>query len=295
MPLHDATEYQFATPTRRVLVREAHAPSAGVDLSEAGRQYAEHLETFLDATDLTVTPEVPTAGGAEAVTVTATVPRVDVAGSSAASVVRTALLRFGTGPVVELTVYADTADAGAEAEFRRLLDSARPAATADPIAGVARAIAAGPPGRPDYPAGAVRLALTPDYHGPTAFTLVSADDAVRYRLEAAAPAQAATKSAAVGTILSAGVGVAATEDGRPVRYEAGPRPRLSPGRRPAAPEASVVAPALCGAPSIPAAAGEVLEGVVCGTPVQVRVSVRGGTAPPADLAEQMLRTLNESR
>ena len=174
MPLHDATEYQFATPTRRVLVREAHAPSAGVDLSEAGRQYAEHLETFLDATDLTVTPEVPTAGGAEAVTVTATVPRVDVAGSSAASVVRTALLRFGTGPVVELTVYADTADAGAEAEFRRLLDSARPAATADPIAGVARAIAAGPPGRPDYPAGAVRLALTPDYHGPTAFTLVSA-------------------------------------------------------------------------------------------------------------------------
>jgi hypothetical protein len=218
MPLRDATEYQFATPTRRVLVREAHAPSVGVDLSEAGRRYAEHLETFLDATDLTVAPEVTTAGEAETVTVTTTVPRADAAGSPAASAVRTALLRFGTGPVVELTVYADTADTGAEAEFRRLLDSVRPAATADPIAGVARAIAAEPIGRPDHPSGAIRLALTPDYHGPPGCTIASADDAVRYRLEAAAPAQAATRSTAVGTILGAGVGVAAAEDGRPFRY-----------------------------------------------------------------------------
>ena len=37
MPLRDATDYQFATPTRRVLVRESYAATAGVGL---GRPHA---------------------------------------------------------------------------------------------------------------------------------------------------------------------------------------------------------------------------------------------------------------
>ena len=69
MPLRDATDYQFATPTRRVLVRESYAATAGVGLGEAARRYAGDLETFLGATGVTVAPEAPTAGGAEAVVV----------------------------------------------------------------------------------------------------------------------------------------------------------------------------------------------------------------------------------
>ena len=41
MPLRDATDYQFATPTRRVLVRESYAATAGVGLVEAARRSIE--------------------------------------------------------------------------------------------------------------------------------------------------------------------------------------------------------------------------------------------------------------
>ena len=153
--------------------------------------------------------------------------------------VRTALLRFGAGPIVELTLNADAGDPAAEAEFRRLLDGARPSGTEDPIAGVRMALLAGPDGGPDHPAGPVRLELTADYHGPESFTLASTDDAQRFRVEAAEPAaEAALRSAAVGSMLSAGVGVARAEDGRMLRFEDGPTPRLSPGRNPAPPRPS---------------------------------------------------------
>ncbi|MEJ7639112.1 MAG: hypothetical protein WKF75_14350 [Singulisphaera sp.] len=63
MPLRDATDYQFATPTRRVLVRESYAATAGVGLGEAARRYAGDLETFLGATGVTVAPEAPRRAG----------------------------------------------------------------------------------------------------------------------------------------------------------------------------------------------------------------------------------------
>jgi hypothetical protein len=291
MPLHDATEYQFATPDRKVLVRQAHDPSIAVNLAQAGHDYAEHLETFMGATGITVSSIAPTSHGADAVTITATIPRPTDAKNTTSQVIRTALLRFGTGPVVELTLSAEATDAGAEAEFHRLLDSATPTTTADPVAGVARALAAGPTGRADHPAGPIRLALTPDYHGPASFALASSTDGVKYRLEAAAAPVAATRSAVVGTILGSGVGVATSEDGRPVRYETGGlQPRLSPGR--VAPAVAEAFAAVRGAAAAPVAGETVVEGVVHGTPVRVRVA--GPAATATQLGDQLLRALNAS-
>src|SRR4051812_11232407 len=113
MTLCDATEYQFATPTRRVLVREARAEPAPAGLEEAARRYAETLRALLDATEVTIEPAATTVGGAEVVVVTARVPPATAAASG--QLVRTALLRFGTGPIVELSLTADRDDAGAEA------------------------------------------------------------------------------------------------------------------------------------------------------------------------------------
>ena len=169
MTLRDATEYQFATPTRRVLVREARAKPAPANLDEAARRYAETLGTLLDATEVSIEPAAKTAGGAEVVVITAGVPPATPGASD--QLVRAALLRFGTGPIVDLSLTADRDDAGAEAEFRRLLDSVRPAVMPDPLAGVARR----PEGRadrrhrpagradPDHPRPRLsRLALVPD-------------------------------------------------------------------------------------------------------------------------------------
>jgi hypothetical protein len=291
MTLRDATEYQFATPTRRVMVREARVEPAPADLDEAARRYAETLRTLLDATEVTIEPAATTAGGAAVVVITAGVPPATP--GAADQLVRAALLRFGNGPIVELSLTSNRDDTGAEAEFRRLLDSARPAAVPDPIAGVARALSVGSTAGPGQPAGPIRLDLSPAYHASHAFLLASSDDTTRYHLEAAPPAEAATRSVVTGTILGAGVGVATAEDGRPVRYEAGVRPRLSPGRRPAMAELEA-APVSRGDESS-APGGVVVEGKVGATPVRVRITAVGGSAPTANLGEQLIHALNASR
>jgi hypothetical protein len=291
MTLRDATEYQFATPTRRVMVREARVEPEPADLDEAARRYAETLRTLLDATEVTIEPAATTAGGAAVVVIRADVPPATPGASD--QIVRAGLLRFGNGPIVELSLTAARDDAGAEAEFRRLLDSARPAALPDPISGVARAVTAGSTAGPDQPAGPIRIDLSPDYHASHAFLLASTDDTTRYHLEAAPPAEAATRSVVTGSILSAGADVATAEDGRTVRYETGVRPRLSPGRRPAAPDQEAAPAVRGGASSAPGVV--VVEGKVGVTLVRVRITAARGTAPTAEQGEQLIRALNASR
>ena len=290
MTLRDATEYQFATPTRRVLVREARVEPAPANLDEAARRYAETLTKLLDATEVSIEPAARTAGGAEVVVITAGVPPATPGASD--QLVRAALLRFGTGPIVDLSLTADRDDAGAEAEFRRLLDSVRPAVMPDPLAGVARALRAGPTAGTDQPAGPIRITLGPDYHASHSFLIDSTDDATRYHIEAAPPAEAATRSVVTGTILGAGVGVATAEDGRTVRYEAGVRPRMSPGRRPAI--ADLEAAQAVRELESPAPGGLVVEGKVGATPVRVHITAVGGSTPTANLGEQLIRALNAS-
>jgi hypothetical protein len=250
---------------------------------------------LLNATDVRVSDPLTTAHGATAVTVAAMLPPDNPEADSTPRVVRSAFLRFPPGPLVELTLHAKADDASAEAEFRRLLESARPAAVA-PLQGVAQAIAAGPLGRPDQPAGAVRLDLGPDYRAPTHFLVASMDGAERYVLEPASVAEKGpTREAVVGTLLSPGAADAPDETGRPVRYEAGLRPRLSPGRRPATP---AVALELLGgeAPPAPTAApGEaVVDGSVHGAPVRVTVAAPVAGVDPREMGEQLLRELNQT-
>src|SRR5262249_36011638 len=149
--------------------------------------------TFVDCDAIQKSPPAPTAGGGTAAALVGVLP-ADATTGKAPRTVRTGFLRFGDGLPVELTLHAAVTDAGAEAEFRRLLDSARPAA-ADPVAGVAEALALPPTGQANHPAGAVRIDLTPDYHGPEHFILATTDDTVRYQLERAAPSAAVMRGA----------------------------------------------------------------------------------------------------
>ena len=214
------------------------------------------------------------------------------------TIVRTAFLRFGAGPAAELTMHAQADDQGAEGEFRRLLETAKPAATSDPVREVARAVEAGPVGRPGHPAGPILLELTPDYHGPGSFTLTSDDRTARVRLEEVAAGEKgpAIRAAVEGTILGAGVGVALDEEGRPLRYEAGVRPKLY-SRRKGIPEIAVTPEAhVRGAEAQGALPGEVvMEGVVRGKNVRLRLE-RASDNPkfdPKALGEETLRALNE--
>lgn len=291
MPLRDATDYQFATPGRQLLVRQAHPAGAGDRLVDAARRYEERLTDVFRATNVRVSAPGTTAGGAAVVGVTADLPPAKAGEPPGA--VRTAFLRFGGGPLVEMTLHAAATDDRAAAEFDRLLASARPATPADPVAEVARSVVASPDGRAGHPAGAVTLDLTPDYHGPEQFVLASDDDTVHYRLNRAAAAEAVTRAAVTGTILGTGVGVAVDPDGTPVRYEVGPRPRRFRGGRPvadAAAEAATVFRSAGAAPAVPAPGEVVVEGAVRGTPVRVRVATRGGDAQA--LGEQLIRALN---
>jgi hypothetical protein len=286
MPMHDKTEYQFATPGRRILVRGA---PVDVGIEAAGRRYAEQLETLLAASGVRVEANASTAEGAEAVVVTGVLP--GGGGSMEGdSVVRTAFLRFGGGPVVELTLHAPVKDDGADAEFRRLLKTARPAGQADPVREVARAIEAGPVGKPGHPAGAIELQLTPNYRAPETFALASAEGDVRYRLDAVT---AVTPSAFEGTTLGAGVGLARDEEGRAVRYESGVRPRFY-SRSGVAGETG---PVVLGAERrhTPAALGSVVvEGLVRGRPVRLSVAVSPGGPDARSLGENLMRAMNRS-
>jgi hypothetical protein len=254
--------------------------------------HQEQLATFLDATDIRTSPDLVTLGGASAVTVTATLPPDEQAADRTPRVVRTAFLRFPGRPLVELTLHALATDTGAEAEFARLLNSVRPAA--DPLDGLAESLAAGPSGQADHPAGAVRIDLTPDYRATPSFAVASADGSQLFRMERAVADEAATRAITPGTLLSAGVGVARSEDGRPVRYETGIRPRRSPPH-PAA--AAVPSEALRGvAPALPPGPGETLvNGSVRGVPVRVRVTAGGPDVNAHALGEEVLRELNRPR
>lgn len=292
MPLHDATEYQFSTDHHNVRVRAAHDGSAPIDLTTVGSQYAEYLKTFMGATDATVSPVTTTAKGAQAVTITATIPEPKGPPEVAGTILRTALLRFGSGPVVELSLSASESGPAAEAEFHRLLDTATPADTQSSVAAVAQAFSAGPTGRTDHPAGPIKLALTPDYATPTSFTLAASEDGTKFRLEAASATEEWTKAAVSGTILGRGVTVGRNERGQPMRYEATTlRPRRS--ARGATTEA-VAADALRGASPAGAAGETVVEGVVHGAPVRVRVS--GGRAGwTEDRCHELIQALNAAK
>ena len=291
MAMQDKTEYQFGTPVRQVLVRGAAVDGA---IEAAARRYAEQLETLLDASGVRVEAKASTAEGAEAVVVTGVLPGGEGSGE-ADSLVRTAFLRFGEGPVVELTLHAPVKDDGADAEFRRLLRTATPARQVDPVRKVARAIEAGPIGRPDHPAGAIDLQLTPDYHAPESFTLASPEGDVRYRLEPVTAAVVTTPSSLERTTLGAGVGLARDADGRAVRYESGIRPRFYP-RSGVAEEAGPM-----GGPKMmrverqhaPATPGPVVvEGSVRGRPVRLSVAAPLGHPDVQSLGENLMQAMN---
>ena len=292
MAIHNTTEYQFATPGRRVLVRGAPADGA---IEAAGQRYKDELETLMGASGVRVEARASTAEGAEAVVVTGVLPGGEGSGKGD-SVVRTAFLRFGEGPVVELTLHAPVEDNGADAEFRRLLETARPAGQADAVREVARAIEAGPVGKPGHPAGPIELQLTPDYRAPESFTLASAEGDVRYRLDAATAEVATTQSAFEGTTLGAGVGLARAEDGRAVRYESGVRPRFYSRSGVAGEAVPMDVPVMRGVERqpTPAALGSVVvEGSVCGRPVRLSVAAPSGGPDAQSLGENLMRAMNQ--
>jgi hypothetical protein len=292
MPLLDTTDYQFATPTRRLLIRHREA-APGATLAEVARQYADQITAVLRASDVRISPETPQAHGAAEVTATATVPANPAQAGGTPLALRTAFLRFPDGSLVELSLEAATTDTDGDAEFRRLVESVRPA-PATPAEGVARSLAAGPAGSAGHPIGPFRIDLTPDYLGPARFTLASSDGLETYHLARSAVAELPTKSARVGTILSAGVAETRSEDGRPERYEAGVRPRLSPHRQAPPPPRPLEAVRGTADALPPSGPGEtVVEGDIRGTPVRIRVSARKDGSKPRELAENLLRELNQ--
>jgi hypothetical protein len=174
MPLRDVTEYQFATATRRLLVRNGE-PASSLEIAAA--RYQENLKRIFGARNVRRGEPESTRQGATAIVVTAGVA------ADSSSTVRTAFLQFVGGPLSEITLEAPATDRQAAGEFRRLIESAQASRRISPELAVAEAIEAGPVGRASHPAGPVRLDLTDDYRSGDRFTLASQDGAVRYYLE----------------------------------------------------------------------------------------------------------------
>ncbi len=298
MTFRDATEYQFATPTRRVLVREARAGTEPVGLEEAGRRYAATLRDVLDATEATTGPVATSAGGAEFVVVTATVPQADTGGEGAGRARRVAAVRRGTDR---------RAEPHRRPGRRRGRGRVPPAGRPRPAG---RADRPGRRGRPRALEG--RTVAGPDRSRPSRSgsraPTTTPPTAVPARLGRRRPPlprrggprrprRSPARCRRRHDPRRRASGVARAEDGRPVRYETGVRPRLSPGRRtrrrPRGPGHPPRSPAEGG----PAAPGDVVaEGTVGTTRVRVRVApAAGGAAPAADLGEQLIRALDASR
>lgn len=282
--LLDATEYQFVAGDRRLIVRHAEPDGAPADqpisdLPTAARAYAEQCARVLDA-NVAVAPAVRTAHGAEAVPIAAELPNGPW---------RVALLRFEDGPLVELTLTAGPNDPGVDAEFARLIASARPATTIAPQTAVARAIAAGPRGSDGYPVGPLTLDIPPVYTAPFVFVLAAPDGGERYTVERT-PSENETvlRGTVIGPPLALhGVRLAISPDGLPVRYEQ-PPPRATSGEN--APGSSVSLNVSRGGTSLPSRGAAV--GAVRGTAVRVYFA---GPAASAEVAQQLLEALNTAR
>jgi hypothetical protein len=224
-----------------------------------------------------------TAGGLRAIVITGGVPGVR------ASTVRTAVLQVREEWVSEITLESPSSDRGAAREFRRLVDSARAAPVVSPEMAVASALSAGRVGGAAHPAGPILLGLTADYEAGDRFTLATADEKVRYHLEASPGPGALAAMAGGGTLLADGVGFAQDERGTLVRVETDVRPRLYGSREGGAvfPESTMgMAPA-----SAPAAspARTVVESEVRGRPVVLMMEGAGGEGPSP---EELLRAMN---
>jgi hypothetical protein len=280
MKLRDTTDYRFAAGSRRLLVRPGDASG---DPEVAARTLADGLGDFLKAANVVVGPTTTTAGGAAAVVVTADLPPDPDAGGNPRAQ-HTAVLAFPGHPLTEITLQADRADAGAAAEFKRLVESARPAPAGPAVEAVARAVAAGPTGHPAHPAGGLLLDLTADYSGTDRFEVATEDKATRFALERAAAGGGLERAAVTAgpRLVTGSVAAATLEGGRSVRYEL---PARAPGR--AGLEAAP-GPERGATPAAGGGPGAI--GAVGGVPVKITVT---GPVGPADqkLADDLLKAL----
>lgn len=279
--MRDASEYRFLAGERRVTVRAAAPSGSATDPTKAGAGYRERCESFLGATAVSVSEPARTANGAEAVTVSATLPDGRL---------RAALLRFADGPLVELTLTTAPGDTGTEAEFARLLASAKPSA-ATPTQSVARGLATAAAGAAAHPAGSLVLDLTGYVANPD-FVLESTDGAERYQFSRSAALEATpTRAGLVAPHLAGDMGSAVGADGRPVRFEVVP-PRMFAKRatRTAPPVLESAVKGASGGPEGTTAAA--VTGTVRGVALQVRLSGTGATPEKAEQLLQALRNAN---
>jgi hypothetical protein len=207
--MRDASEYQFTAGERRVTVRQAVPAESAADLTALATEYVDRCELFLGASYVAPPALGKTPHGADTATLTATLPDGRL---------RVALLRFAAGPVVELVLASPADDAGADAEFARLLASARPS-SATPTEAVARALAAGPRATPASPVGPLLLDLPVEYAAHSQFALESVDGRERFQLTRSAADTGVTRAGLIAPYLASGIGSVVGEDGRTVRFE----------------------------------------------------------------------------
>jgi hypothetical protein len=278
--MRDASEYRFHVGERQLTVRTSAPQGSTTDLVAAGRDYQDRCELFLGATAVSVSAPTRTGNGAETVTVTATLPDGRL---------RAALLRFVTGPLVELTLTSPNEDPGADAEFARLVASARPSA-ATPTQAVARGLAAEKTGTTAHPAGPLLLDLT-GYTARPELALESLDGRERYQFNPlTAPTVTAVRAGLAAPHLAGDVESAVGGDGHAVRYEVvTPRHFAKRAVRTAAPAPQA---ALRGtSDGATGTTGDVVGGSVRGVALQVRLA---GTGATPERARQLLQDLQNA-
>ena len=290
MDLHDRTDYRFATSEYKLLVRQVRDATA--DLRTVAQRHAEQIQIMLGATNVVLSATETLPGGTQAVRVMAQLPGA-AATEPAPLSERTAFLAFAGGLLVQLSFLAPTGDARAEAEFTRLLHSVRPAVVASPLDAVARTLAAGTRGAAAYPVGDLRIDLTPAYQAPATFTLASADHRVTHTLERASDPRRSSGALYGSRLATGSIGTAVAEDGRPLRYEIGPKPWLSPG--PGSGPANLVegtgAARMRSFATTASAQPGAASATVGGVPVMVRTTVRDASLDAAAQGQDFLRTL----
>ncbi|WP_397568803.1 hypothetical protein [Schlesneria sp. T3-172] len=278
--MRDASEYRFLAGERRVTVRAAAPSGAVINLVKAGEDYRDRCELFLNATDTSVSEPARAANGAEVVTVSATLPDGRL---------KAALLRFGNGPLVELTLTTPHEDSAADAEFDRLLASAKPS-HATPAQGVARGLTAADAGTATHPAGPLLLDLS-GYTANAEFALETLDGLERYQISRSADHEpVSTKAGLAAPHLAGSTGSGVGSDGRAVQFEMA-SPRMFAKRVPKAASLELESTLKGASVGRAATSADAVTGTFRGVPLQIHPT---GTAATPEKAEQLLRQLENT-
>jgi len=263
------TEYKFSDGQRLVVIRSTHELGSDADLLSVANDYANQTREYLNSDSAVVSPLQKRADGSSYVT-------VEVTFAKQGAIERSGFLLLRNGTSVHVSLRSDRDDAGAGAEFLRLIQTVQ---AAPPTEGKALSLAAQGQHQVTYRAGPALVNLSPDYRNNTVFKFRN-EAGTTLTLSHTQTPESTAPSAEPKGVLGRRIN---RVDGRgtPFSYEMGEDPWAARSAKAAAMHfASRETPVT-----------EKTRELAPGLAVTVRVHGPASSIPPTDLVDQVLQSV----